>query len=330
LRRPDSGVIRLLAWLGLALAALLALYPGQVTTSLALLEGIPGLPFVALLCALLLLRWRDLHSYLNGEGRLATLLPVRVLGLGLALSPLAFAQYSADSPELSAVSIVLVLYGISLLLNPTTLRILLPYAGLSAAGVALPTAIQYFLGEPLAGLATYLSAGMVSLGGIPVVWHGTQFELVSRVGGLVTGTVTPGCSSVLSVTTFLGLLALMHFDLKKEVSATLKLALVGVVSLVLLNSVRIGILIWAGYADGAAALWALHYWVGYALFIGFYVVVLLAYSGMGGSKPAGVPGEARRASSGASSPGALLFAGSRPRGILSEASSDSSPGQALL
>ena len=312
MRRPDRGVIRFLAWLGLALAAVFILYFGQFTNSLSLLEGIPGLPFVALLGVLLLLRWNDLHSFLNGEGRLVTRLPTRVLGLALALSPLAFVQYSAGSPELSAVSLVLVFYGTSLLLNPTTLRMLFPYAGLFAAGVTVPTAIQYFLGEPLAGFATYLSAGMVSLGGIPVVWHGTQFELLSRAGGLVTGTVTPGCSSVLSVTTFLGLLALMHFDLKKEVSATLKLAVVGVVSLVLLNSVRIGVLIWAGYSDGAAALWALHYWVGYALFLGFYLVALLAYSKMGGPKPAGVPGEAPRASSGASPPGAPLFGGPTP------------------
>ena len=294
MRRPDRGVIRFLAWLGLALAATFALYSGQVMTSLSLLDGIPGLPFVALLCALLLLRWSDLHSFLDDEGRLSTLLPTRVLGLGLVLSPLALVQYSAGSPVLSAVSLVLVFYGTSLLLNPTTLRILFPYAGLCAAGLTAPTVIQYFLGEPLAGLATYLSARLVSLGGIPVVWHGTQFELVSRVGGLVTGTVTPGCSSVFSVTTFLGLLGLMHYDLKKEASATLKVAVVGVVSLVLLNSLRIGVLIWAGYSDGAAALWGMHYWFGYALFLGFYLVVLLFYAGMGGARPAQVPGERGR------------------------------------
>lgn len=274
----------------------MALYPSQLITSLSLLEGIPGLPFAALLGVLFFLRWNYLQSFLQSEERLTTRLPTRALGLGLALSPLTFAQYSASSPELSAVSLVLVFYGTSLLLNPTTMRMLLPYAGLFAAGVTVPTAIQYIIGEPLAGLATYLSAGIVGLGGIPVVWHGTQFVLVSRVGGLVTGTVTPGCSSVLSVTTFLLLLGLMHFDLKKRASATLKLAVVGVVSLVLLNSARIGVLIWAGYADGAAALWGLHYWVGYAIFLGFYLVVLVVYSGMGGPKPSGVSSAGGRAS----------------------------------
>ena len=302
MRRPDRGVVRFFAWLGVSLAATLALYSGQAITSLTLLEGIPGFPFAALLGVLFVLRWDQLHSILVEEGRLAGRLPTRMLGLGLALSPLTFAQYSAGSQELSAVSLVFVFYGTSLLLNPTTLRVMFPYAGLCAAGVTAPAAIQYYIGGPLAGLATFLSAGLVSMGGIPVTWHGTQFEFVSRVGGLVTGTVTPGCSSVISVTTFLGLLALMHFDMKKEASATLKTAIVGVVALVLLNSARIGILIWAGYVDGAAALWGLHYWVGYALFLGFYLVVLVVYSRMGGPKPIGVP-------SGAPSRGA---AGARP------------------
>jgi exosortase/archaeosortase family protein len=296
LRRPDRGVDRFLAWLGLALAATFTLYSGQAVTSFTLLEGIPGFPFAALLGVLFVLRWKDMHSVLAEEGRLAGRLPTRMLGLCLALSPLVFIQYSAGSQELSAVSLVLVFYGTSLLLNPTTLRIMLPYAGLCALGVTVPAAVQYYIGGPLAGLATFLSAGLVRLGGIPVTWHGTQFELVSKAGGLVTGTVTPGCSSVISVTTFLGLLGLMHFDMKKEASATLKTAAVGVVALVLLNSARIGILIWVGYADGSAALWGLHYWIGYALFLGFYLVVLVVYSRMGGPRPVGIP-------SGAPSPG---------------------------
>ena len=122
---------------------------------------------------------------------------------------------------------------------------------------------------------------MVSLSGIPVTWHGTQFEFVSKVGETVTATITPGCSSVLSVTTFVGLLGLMHIDMKKELRSTVKIALVGVAALVVLNSVRIGILIWAGYADGEAALWGLHNWIGYALFLGFYLATLAIYTNMG-------------------------------------------------
>jgi exosortase/archaeosortase family protein len=87
-------------------------------------------------------------------------------------------------------------------------------------------------------------------------------------------TVTPGCSSIISITTFLGLLGLVHLDLKKDLSSTIKLAIIGVVVLTLLNAVRILILIWVGYSNGAAEFWSLHNWVGYALFFGFYLVAI--------------------------------------------------------
>jgi exosortase/archaeosortase family protein len=205
----------------------------------------------------------------------------RVLGLALAFVPLAFSQYTAASLEASAVSLILVFYGTSLALNPSTVRILIPYAGLYTVGVTVPAALEYFFGEPLAGLSSTLSARLVALAGIPVAWNGTQFELVSRAGGVVAGTITPGCSSVLSVTTFLGLLGLMYFDFRKNPAFTVELAAAGTAALVVLNSARIGILIWAGYDIGPAALWGLHNWVGYAIFLGFYLVVLVVYSGAG-------------------------------------------------
>jgi hypothetical protein len=173
-------------------ATTFALSSVQVATFISLLDGslndtfgtdFHAFPFAALLGVLFLLRWNDLHSLLNNEERLATRFPTRMLGLGLALSPLLFGRYSAGSLELSAVSLVLVFYGTSLLLIPTTIRILFPYAGLCAAGVAAPAVTQYYIGEPLAGLAAYLSAGLVSLRGVPVTWQGAQFELVSRSGG---------------------------------------------------------------------------------------------------------------------------------------------------
>jgi exosortase/archaeosortase family protein len=58
---------------------------------------------------------------------------------------------------------------------------------------------------------------------------------------------------------------------------TFKLAIIGVAVLTLLNAVRILILIWVGYSDGAAEFWSLHNWVGYALFLGFYLVAIPLY-----------------------------------------------------
>lgn len=158
---------------------------------------------------------------------------------------------------------------------------MLPYAAIYSVGVAAPALLQWAFGEPLAAFSSVLSQDLLSAGGIPLVWHGTQFQLVSRTGDLIAATVTPGCSSVVSVTTFIGLLALMHIDLKKDLRSTLKVAAAGIIALTLLNAARITILVWVGYVDGASALWNLHNWVGYALFLGFYLVTLAVYPRMG-------------------------------------------------
>jgi len=290
LKGLDIGVGRFVAWLSLALTSSLLFYSGEISTFTQLLNGrlvetfgtvFPALPFVTLLFILFALRWKELHALLLEERGLTSRPPTRVLGLWLVILPLAFRQLSVGSLELSAVTLISVFYGSSLLINPLSLKIMLPYALLYSVGVTSPTILQTVFGEPLAGFSSALTAGMVSLSGIPVTWHGTQFEFVSKVGDTVTANITPGCSSVLSVTTFVGLLGLMHIDLKKELKSTVKLALVGAAALTVLNSVRIGILIWAGYSSGEAALWGLHNWIGYALFLGFYVATLVIYTNMG-------------------------------------------------
>jgi exosortase/archaeosortase family protein len=122
---------------------------------------------------------------------------------------------------------------------------------------------------------------MVGLAGFPVSWQGTQFELISKSGEVVRSAVTPGCSSIISVTTFLGLLALMHLDLKKDLRSTAILGVAGVALLTVLNSVRILVLLWVGYEGGAAIFWGVHNWIGYAIFLGFYLAALPIYSRMG-------------------------------------------------
>jgi len=290
LRRPDGGVIRFAGWLSIAITFTLVFYQAQVATFFQLLDGrlnetfgssFPALPFAALLSVLFLLRWGDLHGVLLKELGFRSLPWTRGLGLAFVVLPLSFSTYAAGSLEVSAASLILVFYGTALLLNPGTARLLLPYAAMYTAGVTAPGAIQYLVGEPLAGVASNLSAWMVGLTGTQVTWSGTQFALVSRAGELVTGTVTPGCSSVLSITTFLGLLGLMYFDFRKDLRSTLAVAVVGSAALVLLNSLRIGALIFAGYAGGSEALLSLHNWVGYAIFLGFYLVVLVVYSSIG-------------------------------------------------
>jgi exosortase/archaeosortase family protein len=169
------------------------------------------------------------------------------------------------------------------LVNPSTGRFILPYAAVYGAAVGAPAVLLWAFGEPLAALSSWLSANLAGFAGFPVAWQGTQFQLLSRSGEVVSGVVTPGCSSISSVTMFLGLLALMHLDMKKDIRTTARLAVSGVLVLILLNSVRILILLWVGYQYGSAALWDAHDWIGYALFLGFFLAAMPIYLRMGGT-----------------------------------------------
>jgi exosortase/archaeosortase family protein len=243
----------------------------------------PAIPFAALLGLILTLRWRELKELLASEGGPGSLLGIRIIGAGILVGLIALEPMTSQSVEGGGIALVLSFYGFSLIINPGSRRFLFPYAAICSFGVWAPFALEWAFGEPLAALSSELSAKLVGLAGFPVSWQGTQFELLSRSGDVVSGVVTPGCSSVLSVTTFLGLLVLMHIDLKKDVLSTATLAVVGVAALVFLNSVRITILMWIGYAEGANAFWGVHNWIGYAVFLGFYLTSLLAYSRMGPS-----------------------------------------------
>lgn len=283
----DRAYLRFFGWVGIAsivawLAAPNFLFLLNQAVNDAFGTVLPAIPFTALLILLFLLRWGDLREVLSKEEGLTSEPFTRFLGLGVVVSLLVLRGITGQFVESAGVAVILAFYGTSLILNPPTRKIMLPYAIIYSAGVAVPGVLQWSFGEPLAHLSSVVSAGIVSLSGIPIVWQGTQFSLFSRTGDFVTGVITPGCSSIVSVTTFLGLLGLMYIDLKKDASSTVKVAIAGVGALTALNSARIAILVWVGYVGGADALWSVHNWVGYALFLGFYLVILLVYPKMGG------------------------------------------------
>jgi exosortase/archaeosortase family protein len=291
--RPE---VRFLAWFGVASAISFL----TASNFIALLDQslgdtfgsvFPAIPFAGLLALILALRWNDLKEVLTVEGGIRSQSATRLLGLVIVGALLALRPLTAQTVEASGIALVLTFYGTSLVMNPLTKRFMLPYAGVCAVGVGAPAALQWVFGEPLAILSSDLSATMVGLAGFPVSWQGTQFEFISRTGEVVTGAVTPGCSSIISVTTFLGLLALMHLDLKKDLRSTVTLAIAGIALLTVLNSVRILVLLWVGYEGGAATFWGVHNWVGYAIFLGFYLAALPIYSRMGRSPVGFYPGK---------------------------------------
>lgn len=288
--------VRFVAWLGVAGALSLGTapsFPGLLSQSLGDTFGsvFPAIPFAALLTLIFALRWKEFREVLQTEGGLLTLRGVRVLGGGIVVALLVLEPVTAQSVAASGLALILTFYASSLIINPMSRKFLLPYAAIYAVGVGAPFVLQWALGEPLAVVSSDLSSRMVALMGFPVSWQGTQFQLLSKTGDVIDGVVTPGCSSIISVTTFLGLLALMHMDLRKDLRSTATLAVAGVVVLTLLNSVRIMLLMWVGYVDGSSAFWGIHNWIGYALFLGFYLAALPVYSRMGRAGPAHYPAD---------------------------------------
>lgn len=240
-----------------------------------------AIPIAALLALVFALRWKELAEMMAEEGGGLSRLPVRLMGGAVVVVLLVLEPVTGESLAASGIAVILTFYAAALVVNPSTWRFILPYAAVYGAAVGAPAVLLWAVGEPLAVLSSSLSAGLVGIAGFSVAWQGTTFQLISRAGEVVSGVVTPGCSSISSVTMFLGLLALMHLDMKKDSRTTVKFAVVGVLALILLNSVRILILLWVGYEYGSAALWGVHDWIGYAFFLGFFLAVLTLYARMG-------------------------------------------------
>jgi exosortase/archaeosortase family protein len=279
--------LRFVSWAGAATALSWAAAPNflpLLDQSLGDTFGsvFPAIPFAALLMLIFALRWSELREILQTEGGLRSEWRTRLVGVVVVAALLAIEPLTAQTVVASGIAVVFAFYGSALAMNPKTKRFILPYALVYASGVGAPSVLQWAFGEPLAVLSSELSARMVGLLGFPVSWQGTQFEFLSRSGEVLSGVVTPGCSSIISVTTFLGLLALMHLDLRKDIRSTIILAASGIAALTVLNSARIMLLLWVGYRGGASALWGVHNWIGYALFIGFYLAALPIYARMGG------------------------------------------------
>jgi len=294
----DRGYLRLGAWIATTLLLMLSVYSNQVTTLASGLDELltstlgtvfPAYPFLALLVVLTALRWKDFHGVLLTERGLTSNPGIRLAGVLLTILPatlwsLFFSQVESSTylaMELAASSIVVVAYGALLAINPTMWRIMLPYTSLYALGLLSPLFMLDTLGVPLAALSSYLAAGITNALGIHVAWQGVSFELVSAAGDPISAVVTPACSAVYSISIYLALLGMMYLDMGTSLATAAKFAIAGVVVIPLLNSARIALTIWFGFVDGSAAFWGIHDWLGYSIFLAFYIAVLVAYTRTG-------------------------------------------------
>jgi exosortase/archaeosortase family protein len=126
---------------------------------------------------------------------------------------------------------------------------------------------------------------MTRILGLQVAWQGVSFGFVSAAGAPISSVVTPVCSAAYSISIYLALLGLMYLDMGGGAATTLKFAVAGVAIIPLLNSARIAVMIWFGYMDGAGTFWAIHDWLGYGIFLAFYLIVLVAYARTGDARP---------------------------------------------
>lgn len=294
--RVSLGYARLVAWLAVTSFVAVTLYLRQLMLLVSGLDELltstlgtvfPAYPFLALLLLLTALRWKDFQRAFGAERGLVTKPWIRLAGVALILLPAAlwsflFGQGGAPTQylgmELAASSLVLVTYGSLLATSPTLWRMMLPYASLYAVGLVSPLFLVEALGGQLASLSSGMAAVMTRALGIPVAWQGVSFSFVSAAGEPISSVVTPACSAVYSIGIYLGLLGLMYLDMRSSLRTTAKFAILGVAIIPLLDSARIAITIWYGFEGGSAAFWGIHDWLGYALFLAFYIGALLAYS----------------------------------------------------
>jgi exosortase/archaeosortase family protein len=234
-----------------------------------------GLFFVAVF---LMLRYPDLHKILENERTFRSSPLTRAVGLILIIAPLFIPQLFDDPMITSTVAVIIVWYGVSLSINPSTLKMLFPYALMFLASVLTPRPLTSLFGGPLAVISSILTESFLKFINVPIVRTDTAFQIL-RPGDSLNIDISPDCSSIYSITVFLLLCGLMHIDLRKKLAFTLKFATAGTVVLIILNAFRLSTLMWAGYSYGPEALWDLHKWIGYAIFIGFYLVVLVVYLG---------------------------------------------------
>jgi len=298
MNRIDQGHVRLVAWMAATFILITTLYSNQLVLLVSGLGELlsstlgtvfPAYPFLALLILLTALRWKDFHKTLLTERGLTSKPAIRLAGVVLILLPATlwavfFVQGGPSTylaMEMSASSLVLVAYGTLLALNPTMWKVMLPYASLYALGLVSPLFMLDVFGVPLAALSSYLAAGITNAIGIHVAWQGVAFGFVSTTGEPISAVVTPACSAVYSISIYLALLGLMYLDMGSSLTTTAKFAIVGVIVIPLLNSVRIALTIWFGFVDGSSAFWGIHDWLGYSIFLVFYIAVLLTYSRTG-------------------------------------------------
>jgi exosortase/archaeosortase family protein len=284
-----SRPLRYYAVLGSATIGTVLLYPNQVMRlfykGVQVASGdidfsVPSYPLLALFTIGIFIfarRFEVARSFSTFQrGRY-----VRILGLTIALSPFAWmtinGRFSADSYALAGAIVASSWFGLVFTIRPASFRVLWPYLLAYVAGVLSVDFLTTVIGNALSAVEAHISAFGTALAGLPVHWTAASFGFTTVNGQSINMFISEECSGTVSFSIFLLLVAMMHIDLRARILSTIRLAILGILALLLVNALRIVIIIWGGYIGGIGVLNFLHIWLGYGLYIMTYVAAIALY-----------------------------------------------------
>ena len=282
----EVQIKRFLEWILLAAGILLALYLNDVVNllfkSVTTIEGTfqdtYPLGGLFLIIVFSLFRWDAIkENLLRNQISLSEEIRTRVIGLALVLLPLSFLLVQIDPVLEAGLTVMLVIYGTWIILNPRSWRLFFPYALLYVGVVLAPSFIIGVAGNQVASFESYLTSLLMAPTGIKATWNGTVVDILSKNSGSVFVGISAECTNIAPISIFVLFMSVAYLDVRTSRNFFLKFLIVGTIIFVILNPIRIEILLIAVYLGGQSLLDSVHPWMGYAIFVPGYIVALIVY-----------------------------------------------------
>jgi len=195
----------------------------------------------------------------------------------LLVSSIALSSLSVGNLISSIFPVLLYLQGLFVLVFPEASKLTIIVLGLYVSTSSLPTMIQTFFDQPVSQFFIQCSMPLVDLMGYSARSVGQTITFLSSTGGPTTLYVDSSCAGPASFSVFLFLSGLMYLDLRPERKRTTLLTSAGSVVLYCLNILRLVILVYVSHTYSTEAMWQVHSYLGYVLFLSFYAAYLLVF-----------------------------------------------------
>jgi len=287
--RVSSGKLRakgvLLIWLATALPTSMILFRRQWAFILQalldwrLLQSEGSYPLAMLLLAglFLFLKRRTLADSLERDrSRWGGTLPL-LTGSLLVLSSLALSSLDPGNLIYSIIPVLIYLQGLFVPVFPEASKLTITLLGLYISTSSLPTVVDTFFDQPVSHFFIQCSMPLLGILGYSAQGVGQMITFLSSTGVPRILYINSSCAGPASFSVFLFLSGLMYLDLRPDKRQTILLTSAGCVALYLLNILRLLILAYVSYSYSSQAMWEVHSYLGYVLFLSFYVAYLLVF-----------------------------------------------------